>query len=324
MLSVDGMLAEGPNLSHWPGNRTPPGWKDDLSTGICMRFARAEKIAQERFLGETDAVTNDHYDTDGLMSLLAVLHPDVALTKEEVCLAAAGAGDFQRMTTPRGFAIDRIVAKLARPESPVGAAFEGLQGPEKDLARYQWLLSHIEDVLAPDPAFAPLWQEECAEVIDQIQWARAGAAQRRMDQSAALATVVCDAPMHRMALNTVAGAFRVLHAQPVGRGQHLIRYHDRTETWFEVATFCPPPRVDLDRARARLADAEPERDGARWCCDPPTEPIPELYFGVPSAQQYGQVTRELRPSRLPLDGIVDILADELALTHGPETPPRPR
>ena len=29
-LSVDGMTPRGPNLSHWPGNRTPPHWKADL------------------------------------------------------------------------------------------------------------------------------------------------------------------------------------------------------------------------------------------------------------------------------------------------------
>ena len=41
VLSVDGMTPRGPNLSHWPGNRTPAAWKADLSTGISLRFARA-------------------------------------------------------------------------------------------------------------------------------------------------------------------------------------------------------------------------------------------------------------------------------------------
>ena len=41
-------------------------------------------------------------------------------------------------------------------------------------------------------------------------------------------------------------------------------------------------------------------------------------FGVPSAQGYGQVTRELRPSRLSAEQIVAVLADELALR-----PPQP-
>ena len=35
-----------------------------------------------------------------------------------------------------------------------------------------------------------------------------------------------------------------------------------------------------------------------WCVDPHTEPVPELYNGVPEPQEYGQVTRSLTPSRL--------------------------
>jgi hypothetical protein len=76
------------------------------------------------------------------------------------------------------------------------------------------------------------------------------------------------------------------------------RYHDRTESWFELLTLQPPPRRDLRQLAARLDALEPAHDGARWCADPPSEPIPELYFGVPSVQAYGQLTRDLRPSRL--------------------------
>src|SRR5262249_9093223 len=75
-LSVDGMTPVGPNLSHWPGNRTPPEWKSDLSTGICLNFARAAASARERFLDGAAVVLNDHYDTDGFLSLVAVLRPE--------------------------------------------------------------------------------------------------------------------------------------------------------------------------------------------------------------------------------------------------------
>ena len=104
-LSVDGLTPEGPNLSHWPGNRTPGPWRADLSTGIALRFARADVAEQNDFLGEAETVVNDHYDTDGFGSLLAVLRPDVAFAREELLLAAAGVGDFGTWHTWRGFAI---------------------------------------------------------------------------------------------------------------------------------------------------------------------------------------------------------------------------
>src|SRR5688572_29405850 len=88
-LSVDGMTPSGPNLSHWPGNRTPVQWKADLSTAIALRFARASVAEQDAFLRDAQLVVNDHYDTDGFGSLLAILRPELAFAREEVLLAAA-------------------------------------------------------------------------------------------------------------------------------------------------------------------------------------------------------------------------------------------
>ena len=129
-LSVDGMTPHGPNLSHWPGNRTPSQWRADLSTGIALRFARAPEADRAAFLGEARHVVNDHYDTDGFGSLLAVLEPEVAFRHEELLLAAAAVGDFGCWVTWRGFAIDRIVKNLATAASPVGGAFRGVEGDD--------------------------------------------------------------------------------------------------------------------------------------------------------------------------------------------------
>ena len=128
---------------------------------------------------------------------------------------------------------------------------------------------------------------------------RRGALQRRLHRELGLSVVITDGPAHRMVLNTLAGAFRVLHAQLDSRGGGdagvRYRYHDRTESWFELVTLQPLPRRDLRPLAARLDALEPARDGAQWCADAPTEPIPELYFGEPGAQEYGQITRVLRP-----------------------------
>ncbi|HEB54667.1 MAG TPA: hypothetical protein ENI87_15575, partial [bacterium] len=148
-LSVDGMTPAGPNLSHWPGNRTPRQWKRDLSTGIALAFARGEATEQEAFLGDATWVVNDHYDTDGFGSLLAILRPELAFAREERLLAAAATGDFGVWQTWRGFAIDRIVKHLADEHSPVKGAFSPVADDpdERSLARYRWLIEHAESVL---------------------------------------------------------------------------------------------------------------------------------------------------------------------------------
>jgi hypothetical protein len=307
-LSVDGMTPLGPNLSHWPGNRTPPQWRADLSTGIALRFARAPAHEQERFLGDAELVVNDHYDTDGFASLLAVLRPELAFAREELLLAAAATGDYGTWQTWRGFAIDRVVARLASEDSPVRGAFFGVADPEQlSLRRYEWLIEHATSVLDHPGQFAPLYADEMLRVQNEIARGLAGDLERRSFAPLGFSVLTSRGERHRMTLNTLAANYRVLHVQHDADGTRY-RYHDRTESWFDLVTLRPLPRVDLRPIAARLAELEPEHDGASWQADEPGEPIPELYFGVPSRQAYGQLTRELRPSRLPSERVVALFA----------------
>ena len=311
-LSVDGMTPHGPNLSHWPGNRTPAAWKADLSTGIALRFARADAAAQQAFLGDVEVVCNDHYDTDGFGSLLAILRPDVAFAREELLLAAAATGDYGVWHSWRGFAVDRTIARLAAPESPVRGAFHGVSDPDElALRRYEWLLANPESVLDQVGQFRALYADEMARVQHEIERGLAGAIERRIRPEIGFGVLTSDGPRHRMTLNTLAGAYRVLHVQRDPDGVRY-RYHDRTESWFELVTLRTPARRDLRPVAARLAALEPARDGAAWTADAPGEPIPELYFGVPSRQEYGQLTRELRPSALRPEQVVAAFVEAFA------------
>jgi hypothetical protein len=311
-LSVDGMTPAGPNLSHWPGNRTPPRFKADLSTGIALRFARADAAERAAFLGDVEVVLNDHYDTDGFGALLAVLRPDVAMANEELLLAAAATGDFGCLTTWRGFAIDRTVVRLAAPESPLHRAFRSIEDPAAlSLARYTWLLDHAESVLRHPGDYGALWRDELRLVQDEITNGLDGGLRRQRFDELGFSLLESQGPRHRMTLNTLAGAYRVLHAWHGADGTRY-RYHDRTESWFELVTFRPLPRRDLQPLAARLAALEPPHDGANWSADPPSEPIPELYFGVPEPQEYGQLTRRLLPSRLPVETVLSAFVEFFA------------
>lgn len=307
-LSVDGMSPEGPNLSHWPGNRTPPELKADLSTGICLRFARAPEAARAAWLAGATQVLNDHYDTDGFLSLLAVTRPEVALAREEVCLAAAATGDYGVFVTPRAFAIDRIVLNLGRRDgTPLFGQLEGSVG-DRNHRRYRWLLAHAEAVLDQPQDLLPLYADELRAVQAALDAARAGSVQRSLFHAEGLSVLTTSAAVPRMVLNTLSVLHRVLQVQPAGGGS-LYRLHERTESWFEMVTISPPPRRDLRPLARRLQELEgvATEAGPRWVADAPTEPIPELYHGIPAAQAYGDVTRQLTPSRLPPARIVDEL-----------------
>ncbi|MCA8952815.1 MAG: hypothetical protein KDE27_25120 [Planctomycetes bacterium] len=301
-LSVDGMTPAGPNLSHWPGNRTPAVWKADLSTEICFRFARAEPAAQAGFLGEVEVVLNDHYDTDGFGALLAILRPELAAGREELLRSAAATGDFGCWQTWRGFAVDRIVRDLASEHSPVKNVFARCRDDaERSLRRYEWLLENAVSVLDHTGGYRSLYEEEMAAVQGEITAGLAGAIERQRHPELGVAVLASAGPRHRMVLNTLAGAFRVLHVDGRSDGPRY-RFHDRTESWFELVSIAPPPRRDLRRLCERLAVLEPPQQSAGqaigWHADPPDAPIPELYFGVAAEQEYGRITRELAPSRL--------------------------
>jgi len=292
-LSVDGMSPRGPNLSHWPGNRTPDHWKADLSTGICLNFARAPHSAQLEFLEGAQTVLNDHYDTDGFLSLLAALRPDVILPRETTALDAAATGDYQAFQTDQGFAIDRIVINLATPTSPIAHEFESLKRPAKDHARYRWLIDHAEDVLDHPEQFSVLFQSELDAVHQQLE---DPAVEHELHEDLGLALIRSPFPLHRLVLNTLASTcFRVLHSITTPDGT-LFRFHYRTESWFEVQTFTAPPRVDLTPLCTELQATVTH---ASWNVDPITEPVPELYHGIAAPQLYGQLTRQLTHSPLP-------------------------
>ena len=310
-LSVDGMSPRGPNLSHWPGNRTPSKWKADLSTQICLAFARAPQGEREAFLDGAEVVLNNHYDTDGFLSLLAVLQGELARAREELIVLAAATGDFQAFQTPRSFAVDRIVLNLGDPErSPLAGQFQGLSDGERSLARYEWLLEHAEQILGEPESLAALYEEELALVQGQLQTCRQGALERTDHSPCGLAVLRSDRPLLRMVVNTLAGGYRVLHIVQGPEGP-CYRYHDRTESWFELVTISPAPRRDLRPLARQLQEREGDRGAAGWIGDAPTEPVPEVYFGYPSAQEYGKITRELLPSRLDPEEVERTFVDFL-------------
>lgn len=219
------MTPVGPNLSHWPGNRTPGKWKADLSTGIALQFARASAQEQEEFLGAAELVLNDHYDTDGFGALWRDRAPSRRSAVKKPPPTAAAVGDYGTWQTWRGFAIDRTIARIGAPESPVHAVFRSWTDPDqRTLERYRWLIENAESVLDGTGQFAALYAEEMATVRQQLQAGLAGAVARRWYDPIGFSVLTSRGDRHRMVLNTLAGAFRILHVRHEPDGPRF-RYH---------------------------------------------------------------------------------------------------
>ena len=87
---VDASYCDGVDieLSHWIPNRTPAAFKAATSTEIALRFVAAGGHA------DVDLVVNNHVDTDGMLSVFALLHPGPSLAHRATLVQAAAMGDF--------------------------------------------------------------------------------------------------------------------------------------------------------------------------------------------------------------------------------------
>ncbi len=101
-LSVDGTVSNSIHFSHWEGNHTPEDVKADTSTEIALNLVGSTE--RERLTEDIELVTNNHFDTDGMLSVWTVLTGGRALELREKLIAAAEAGDFSEYSSVDGFA----------------------------------------------------------------------------------------------------------------------------------------------------------------------------------------------------------------------------
>jgi hypothetical protein len=120
----------GLQLSHWPGNTTPAEFKADLSLDIVLRLLASPDFRMH--LSDFDLVTNDHYDTDGLLAIWALLNPTKSLEHAVALQSAAEAGDFNEFTSPEAVQFDLIVRGFESVESsPVAAQIPWLPDAQR-------------------------------------------------------------------------------------------------------------------------------------------------------------------------------------------------
>src|SRR5918998_483896 len=99
-LSVDGTVSNSIHFSHWEGNQTPDEVKADTSTEIALNLVASPE--RERLTEGIELVTNNHFDTDGVLSVWTVLAGERALPLRDKLIAAAEAGDFSEYSSEDG------------------------------------------------------------------------------------------------------------------------------------------------------------------------------------------------------------------------------
>jgi len=288
-LCVDGVVEEGLNLSHWPGNRTPAHLKADTSTEMALKLARDPSRAD--WLRDVRVVTNNHFDTDGLLSVYAVLRPEEALRHERALVQAARAGDFGEFVSPEAFKFDAVVTGFDDDrESPIAGRIRGL--PEH--ARYQILYDHLLDrmpgLLEDAASYKPLWSAALKEVMRSLMRIRDVARVREHDE-ARLTVIETVEELHEVARFNVARHHRVLTATR-STGGFIYSMDFLIVSWFETVTPPRGTRIDLAPLAAEL-EAMESAPGGRWIYTGNDSLTARLYRAAPDGTAV--------PSALPLE-----------------------
>lgn len=270
-IIVDGYPAAGTvlALSHWRGSGCPEELADDLSTQIAFRYLDRPDMAVD-----ADAVSNNHFDEDGLCGIFAVVHPDEALARRDKLIQVASAGDFDTFT-------DRDMARVAfalgsmmdEDRSPLGNAFFSRPYPKVSAGLYEELLVRLPEMVDDPDRFREHWEAEDAWLTHDEKLVTSGAItiEERPDIDLAIVALpdeptplALDDEVNLLGLHTSAVHNRTrLHRILAVRGRrYQLRY--RYETWVRYVSGPTMERVDLASLAEELSASE---NAGKWTFD---------------------------------------------------------
>jgi hypothetical protein len=219
-LSVDGTVDDAVHLSHWEGNATPEELRADTSTEIALNFVASPR--REELTRGVEVVTNNHFDTDGVLSVWTVLAGTRALDLRDALVAAAEAGDFSEFPHERAVRASILIQGGDNPfldgaGSPLARRLAGGAAVDERRA-YELVLPEVESVLTRTDDYEPLWREAWADIERGLE-SFAGGRSRVVEDDETRLSVVTLAPE----LYGEAGFDPARHAAPYTAVAHNAR-----------------------------------------------------------------------------------------------------
>jgi len=291
-------------LSHWPNNQTPDELKRDTSTAIA--FAYLDRPDLHRDLA---AVSNSHFDEDGLFSMFALVHSATALAHRELLIDASHAGDFGIFQHRDAARLAFTIEAFADPAtSPLPADTFAVCDRRRTARLYAAMLDILPGILDDLPGHQAYWQAQDAHLEASLRQLADGTVRIQEITELDLAIVRIpealtaqrvsrylqseSAVIHPFAIHQSTQCNRLLRIQA---RRYAFQY--RYESWVQLASRRPALRVDL----AGLADVLNARETApgTWCSEPVTDVAPRCFLDGVEA------------SALPEDEFIDLLCGYL-------------
>jgi hypothetical protein len=266
-------------FSHWEGNQTPTEVKADTSTEIALNLI-ASPTRRELTKG-IELVTNNHFDTDGVLSVWTMLTGERAMDLGDKLIPAAEAGDFSEYTTQDAIRASIVIQGSDQPNDDIGSPLaRQLAGAEvdDDARAYELVLPEVERVLTRTGDYEALWREPWQGIAAAIESFGRGASTVEEFPDAKL-SVITIAPevfsptgfnprQHAApftAISRYACGWLYLIATPMPRG-FAYRIDYPYYSWAETIVRPKIERHDFMALLRQLNDLEGNRDG-RWQLD---------------------------------------------------------
>src|SRR5712692_10173141 len=312
-LSVDGTVDNAIHFSHWKGNQTPASVKADTSTEIALNLAAAPNRAE--LTRGIDLVTNNHFDTDGVLSVWTMLNGERALPLRDKLIAAAEAGDFSELSTQAGVRASIVIQGSDSPADVGSPLAQQLAGePVDDEARcYELVLPHVERVLTRTNDYASLWVDPWNRIASALESFAKGRSRVEEDREAkfSLVTLAPDifssvgfkptrhsAPFTAISHHARGEVFLI--ATPLDGGW-AYRIDYPYYSWAETIVRPQIARRDLSPLMSRLNEAE-QNPAGHWRID-----TSELA----SAAKFSDANGKLEASSIELDAVASELRSAL-------------
>ncbi|HUK40819.1 MAG TPA: DUF6687 family protein [Candidatus Acidoferrales bacterium] len=310
-IIVDGnKCGMGLQLSHWPGNTTPREFKADLSVDIVLRFLAAREFRTRSH--DFDLVTNDHYDTDGLLAIWALLNPSESLDHAAALISAAEAGDFNEFTSPEAVQFDLIVgAFVSQEKSPVAAQIAALSDAQRWQIATEALLSEMPRLLYEPQRYRYLWEEGYRKFLETITRIRSGYVEVYESPAQYFSVISSPFPLDHFTRNVAARGHRILETIGTHDGNTYELYY-REFLWYDIVVRSCTSKHLLLHAAETLNDLEPNGTTGSWGV---TRWSPALRFVAsgPRATRIVKYDEPLGYSGLPLETVERVILTELEL-----------
>ena len=301
-LSVDGTVSNSIHFSHWQGNTTAAEVKADTSTEIALNLVGSPNRAA--LTNNIDLVTNNHFDTDGVLSVWTVLNGERAFEFRDLLVSAAEAGDFSEHTSDDGVRVSIAIqgADQASPNNIEGSPLAGMIAGEAfddDERAYGLVLPEVESLLSNVGAYEPLWRYGWNQVAAALDSFARGASRVVENKDSRISLITLEpgllSPFAAMSKHARGDMFLI--ATPASGGW-FYRLDYPYYSWAETVVRPRIARRDLTNALTMLNDKEGNRDG-RWQVD---------NREMTSAAKFLDGAGTLAVSRLEPDDVLQVLS----------------